>query len=205
MAGGHITQTKTSWNGFHQRPPRFPGRFATVTSCSVDSRLSRSELPNIGNAGAVDLLDAAAAAWSATRIAEELPVVFPIHNGSMADRWQFVPTSSLTVRHPWVRGNRHRRSRQVRGTPPIRRETQSPYCPSRYSPNVLLFEGCELRNPWKLWAVVTGAGRDREGESPVPSSVSADGQLLGAMGDTGHSANRADGAEFTGWALDIGA
>ena len=26
-----------------------------------------------------------------------------------------------------------------------------------------------------------------------------------AMGDTGHSANQADAAEFEGWALDVGA
>jgi predicted RNase H-like nuclease len=81
MAGRHITQSKTSWNGLHQRIDLLRNRGIEFPA----------NLTDIGDAGAVDLLDAAAAAWSATRIAagtaDSLPSPPQIVDGKQVAIW----------------------------------------------------------------------------------------------------------------------
>jgi predicted RNase H-like nuclease len=60
MAGRHLTWPKTSWNGLHDRLDLLQGAGIEIPVSIAD----------IGNAGTEDVLDAAAAAWSASRIAE---------------------------------------------------------------------------------------------------------------------------------------
>jgi predicted RNase H-like nuclease len=60
MAGRHLTRPKKSWNGFHER-------LDLLQESGIEIPAPIAE---IGNAGTEDVLDAAAAAWSASRIAE---------------------------------------------------------------------------------------------------------------------------------------
>jgi predicted RNase H-like nuclease len=59
MAGQPLTWSKTSWNGLHER----------LRLLRDHNLIVPSEITDVGNAGAEDILDAAAAAWSANRIA----------------------------------------------------------------------------------------------------------------------------------------
>jgi predicted RNase H-like nuclease len=59
MAGAPLTWSKTSWNGMHER---------VSLLCDQGSVLP-VPIPIAGDAGSADLLDAAAGAWSAARIA----------------------------------------------------------------------------------------------------------------------------------------
>lgn len=59
MAGRHLAWPKTSWNGLHER---------VQLLCDQQLVIPRY-IDDIGDVGADDVLDAAAAAWSATRIA----------------------------------------------------------------------------------------------------------------------------------------
>jgi predicted RNase H-like nuclease len=81
MADRHITQSKTSWNGLHER-------IDLLRSQGIEFPAS---LADIGDAGAVDLLDAAAAGWSATRIvrsaASSLPNPPQVVNGKQVAIW----------------------------------------------------------------------------------------------------------------------
>lgn len=81
MAGRHLAWTKTSWNGLHER-----------IRLLRDQRLViPAEVTDIGDAGAEDLLDAAAAAWSAARIASGNALSFPdppqVANGRQIAIW----------------------------------------------------------------------------------------------------------------------
>lgn len=67
MAGRHLAWPKTSWNGVHER----------VRLLRDQQLVIPTEIAAIGNAGAADLLDAAAAAWSAARIANGHAVSLP--------------------------------------------------------------------------------------------------------------------------------
>jgi predicted RNase H-like nuclease len=60
MAGRHLTWPKTAWNGLHDR-------LDLLQRAGIEVPVS---IADIGNAGIEDVLDAAAAAWSASRIAE---------------------------------------------------------------------------------------------------------------------------------------
>lgn len=67
MAGRHLAWPKTSWNGVHER----------VRLLRDQQLVIPTEIAEIGNAGAADLLDAAAAAWSAARIANGHAISLP--------------------------------------------------------------------------------------------------------------------------------
>jgi len=73
--------TKTSWNGLHER----------VRLLRDQQMVIPAEVTDIGDAGAEDLLDAAAAAWSATRIANgnalSLPRPPQVANGRQIAIW----------------------------------------------------------------------------------------------------------------------
>ena len=60
MAGRHVSWPKSSWNGLHERRQLLLDQGVRIPI----------EIKAIGNAGAEDVLDAAAAAWSAERIAQ---------------------------------------------------------------------------------------------------------------------------------------
>jgi predicted RNase H-like nuclease len=60
MAGGHLAWPKASWNGLHER-------VGLLQEAGVQIPPS---IAGLGAAGTEDVLDAAAAAWSAARIAE---------------------------------------------------------------------------------------------------------------------------------------
>ncbi|MGA7704190.1 MAG: DUF429 domain-containing protein [Solirubrobacteraceae bacterium] len=81
MAGRHLGWTKTSWNGLHER----------VRLLRDQQLVIPAEVTDIGDAGAEDLLDAAAAAWSATRIASgnalSLPNPPQVANGRQIAIW----------------------------------------------------------------------------------------------------------------------
>ncbi len=81
MAGRHLAWTKTSWNGLHER----------VRLLRDQQLVIPAEVTDIGDAGAEDLLDAAAAAWSATRIASgnalSLPDPPQVANGRQSAIW----------------------------------------------------------------------------------------------------------------------
>jgi predicted RNase H-like nuclease len=67
MAGRHLSWRKSSWNGLHERK-----RLLIAQGVEMPT-----ELATTGNAGAEDVLDAAAAAWSADRIARGAARSFP--------------------------------------------------------------------------------------------------------------------------------
>jgi len=67
IAGHHLAWPKTSWNGFHER-------VELLQQAGIEIPPSISDL---GNAGSDDVLDAAAAAWSAGRIAEGTATSLP--------------------------------------------------------------------------------------------------------------------------------
>jgi predicted RNase H-like nuclease len=81
MAGRHLAWPKTSWNGLHER----------VQLLRDQQLVIPTEIAAIGNAGAADLLDAAAAAWSAARIANghalSLPDPPQMANGRQIAIW----------------------------------------------------------------------------------------------------------------------
>lgn len=81
MAGRHLTRPKTSWNGFHDR-------LNLLQEAGIEIPASITE---IGNAGIEDVLDAAAAAWSASRIAEGSAASLP------AEQTQFVGGRALAI------------------------------------------------------------------------------------------------------------
>jgi predicted RNase H-like nuclease len=58
MAGRHLVSSKKAWNGFHERSGLLTQQGLVLPTA----------IPDAGEAGAEDLLDAAAAAWSAERI-----------------------------------------------------------------------------------------------------------------------------------------
>jgi predicted RNase H-like nuclease len=60
MAGRHLRWPKTSWNGFHERVDLLRGAGIEIPPSIQD----------LADAGIEDVLDAAAAAWSANRIAD---------------------------------------------------------------------------------------------------------------------------------------
>jgi predicted RNase H-like nuclease len=67
MADRHLSWAKTSWNGLHER-----------TELLLEQGVEMpTEITQIGNVGAEDVLDAAAAAWSADRIANRTAKSFP--------------------------------------------------------------------------------------------------------------------------------
>ena len=67
MSPGDLAHPKTSWNGFMQRRSLLAAQGIEIPG----------SIPGLGNVGADDVLDAAAAAWTAHRIetdrAERLP------------------------------------------------------------------------------------------------------------------------------------
>ena len=67
IAGRHLPWPKTSWNGFHER-------VELLHQADIEIPPSISDL---GDAGSEDVLDAAAAAWSAGRIAEGTATSLP--------------------------------------------------------------------------------------------------------------------------------
>jgi len=81
IAGRHLAWPKTSWNGFHER-------FDLLREAGIEIPLSISDL---GDAGTEDVLDAAAAAWSAGRIAEGTASSLP------SEPTQFVNARPLAI------------------------------------------------------------------------------------------------------------
>jgi len=81
IAGRHLAWSKTSWNGFHERVD-------LLHEAGIEIPLSISDL---GNAGTEDVLDAAAAAWSAGRIAEGTAASLP------SEPTQFINDRPLAV------------------------------------------------------------------------------------------------------------
>lgn len=81
MAGRHLAWPKTSWNGLHER----------VRLLRDQQLVIPTEIADAGDAGADDLLDATAAAWSATRIANghalSLPDSPQVANGRRIAIW----------------------------------------------------------------------------------------------------------------------
>ena len=67
MADQHLSWAKTSWNGLHERTRLLLGQGVKLPT----------EITEIGNVGAEDVLDATAAAWSANRIANRTAKSFP--------------------------------------------------------------------------------------------------------------------------------
>ena len=67
LANRHLTWPKTSWNGFHER-------VGILRDANIEIPAS---IGDIGNAGTEDVLDAAAAAWSARRIADRTAASLP--------------------------------------------------------------------------------------------------------------------------------
>jgi len=67
MADRPLCWAKTSWNGLHERKRLLLDHGVEIPT----------EIAKVGNAGAEDLLDAAAAAWSADRIANETAISLP--------------------------------------------------------------------------------------------------------------------------------
>lgn len=67
MAGRHVSWPKSSWNGLHERRQLLLDQGVRIPT----------EITIIGNAGAEDVLDATAAAWSADRIAHGTAKTFP--------------------------------------------------------------------------------------------------------------------------------
>jgi predicted RNase H-like nuclease len=67
IAGRHLAWPKTSWNGFHER-------VNLLHDAGIEMPPSIGDL---GNAGTEDVLDAAAAAWSAGRLAEGTAASLP--------------------------------------------------------------------------------------------------------------------------------
>ena len=67
MGDRHLSWAKTSWNGLHERTQLLLHQGVEIPT----------EITQIGNAGAEDVLDATAAAWSASRIANGTATSFP--------------------------------------------------------------------------------------------------------------------------------
>jgi len=81
MAGRFVSWPKTSWNGLHERKQLLLDHGVEIPT----------QIATIGNAGAEDVLDAAAAAWSADRIAHGAAKTFPdppqVANGRQIAIW----------------------------------------------------------------------------------------------------------------------
>jgi predicted RNase H-like nuclease len=81
MAGRHLAWPKTSWNGFHERIDLLRGVGIEIPNSISD----------LGDAGTEDVLDAAAAAWSAGRIAGRRAACLP------SEPTQFVDGRPLAI------------------------------------------------------------------------------------------------------------
>jgi predicted RNase H-like nuclease len=75
MASHQLAWPKTSWNGFHERVELLEAERIELPSAIAD----------IGSAGTEDVLDAAAAAWSARRIAEGVAASLPTEPRQFVD------------------------------------------------------------------------------------------------------------------------
>jgi predicted RNase H-like nuclease len=81
LANRHLRWSKSSWNGFHER-------FDLLQEAGIEIPVSVAE---IGNAGTEDVLDAVAAAWSSSRIADGTAASLP------TEPTQFIGDRALAI------------------------------------------------------------------------------------------------------------